>query len=398
MERAEGETAAAIDIGMRAEPCSSGVSLEQPGPELDDAWSLDWSLDDGRPLTHSSSARERPRPCRLRPRAAWALERLRRLAAVLAEFASALRRRERERNEAASSPLQKRWMGATPLGWALRLLVVAAAAALVGLYCVYRPERLVPEVLVWARARGAAGPALLAGFHALCTVLLVPGSLLCFGAGFVFGAGWGLAAVLVGEVAGAVLAFLIGRHFLAARVDKLAGAMPKLAAVQRAIARRGRRLVLLLRLSPLLPFGIINYVLSATPVRLFDYAWATAAGALPSTFLFVYAGSLADGLDDAMGGLFSGPPEKVALAAVGCAATLASSAAVSVYSTRAVRDALREAAPCPPKDPCARPLGPLPAPPRVRHRRPPPSGPIRVSTPPCADPRSAPTQTAALAG
>ncbi len=50
--------------------------------------------------------------------------------------------------------------------------------------------------------------------------------------------------------------------------------------------------MLLLRLSPLFPFSLLNYGLGVTDVRLLDYVAASWAGMLPGTFAYVYLGSV----------------------------------------------------------------------------------------------------------
>src|SRR2546425_8932731 len=46
---------------------------------------------------------------------------------------------------------------------------------------------------------------------ALCNVLLLPGGILCVGAGFFFGLWWGLLIVFVGNAIGAAISFVLSR-------------------------------------------------------------------------------------------------------------------------------------------------------------------------------------------
>ena len=59
-----------------------------------------------------------------------------------------------------------------------------------------------------------------------------------------------------------------------------------------AIGERAFSIVFLLRLSPLVPFTLLNYFLGLTRARLRDYVLASATGMLPGIFLYVYIGSL----------------------------------------------------------------------------------------------------------
>lgn len=67
---------------------------------------------------------------------------------------------------------------------------------------------------------------------------------------------------------------------------------PKLAAIDAAIAEHGFKIVLLLRLSPVFPFNLLNYALGLTRVQVRDYVLASFIGMLPGTALYVYLGSL----------------------------------------------------------------------------------------------------------
>jgi uncharacterized membrane protein YdjX (TVP38/TMEM64 family) len=66
---------------------------------------------------------------------------------------------------------------------------------------------------------------------------------------------------------------------------------PRFQAVERAVARRGFQIVLLLRLSPVFPFNLLNYALGLTPVRFGPYLLASWIGMLPGTLLYVYVGA-----------------------------------------------------------------------------------------------------------
>ncbi len=178
---------------------------------------------------------------------------------------------------------------------------------------------------------GAFGPLFFGAGYAAAVVALLPASALTLAAGFLFGPAQGTALVSVASTTGAIAAFLLARSALRPFVQRaLAGAGSRFQRMDASLGEDGMRLVLLIRLSPLFPYSLTNYALGLTSVRLLPYALATWAGALPGTFAFVYLGSTADA---AASGL---PPTKLALFALGAAATLAVTRAVS----RAANDAL----------------------------------------------------------
>ena len=112
----------------------------------------------------------------------------------------------------------------------------------------------------------------------------------------------------------------------------------RLPAIDRAIARKGFRLVLLLRLSPVVPYSLLNYALGLTRVRFRDFLLGSV-GMLPGTILYVSYSKVAGEVAALAGGRPA--PHDMAyriLVAVGLAATIAA----SVLVTRIARRALRE--------------------------------------------------------
>ena len=68
-------------------------------------------------------------------------------------------------------------------------------------------------------------------------------------------------------------------------------------AIDSALEHNGFRIVGLMRLSPIVPFNAINYILGITAVPLRDYIFA-CIGMLPGTIFYVFLGSSAGNLAD----------------------------------------------------------------------------------------------------
>jgi len=143
----------------------------------------------------------------------------------------------------------------------------------------------------WIEQRGAWGYLIFIAAYAVATVLFFPGSVLTIGAGLAFGLWRGFAVVSAGATLGASLAFLVARYFLRQRVQAAAKNHPKFAAMDEATGREGWKMVALLRLSPLLPFNLSNYLYGVTRIGFWPYVAASWAGMLPGTFLYVYLGA-----------------------------------------------------------------------------------------------------------
>jgi len=151
----------------------------------------------------------------------------------------------------------------------------AVIVALVAIaYLLEAPGHL-QNALTWVDGLGIWAPVVFVAMYIAVCVLVIPGSILTLGAGAVFGVLRGTLYTAVGATLGATAAFLLGRTLLRDWVKRKVEASPKLAAVDEAVEREGGRLVFLLRLSPLVPFSISNYVYGLTGVRTLHYVIAS---------------------------------------------------------------------------------------------------------------------------
>ena len=137
---------------------------------------------------------------------------------------------------------------------------------------------------------GPYGPLLYVAAYVLATVFFVPGSALTLFAGVPWGVAGGTLVVSVASTLGAAAAFLVGRYLLRDWVSARIAGQRTFSAIDRVVARQGFRIVLLTRLSPVLPFNLLNYAYGVTSVSFRDYILASWLGMLPATVLYVYLG------------------------------------------------------------------------------------------------------------
>jgi uncharacterized membrane protein YdjX (TVP38/TMEM64 family) len=187
------------------------------------------------------------------------------------------------------------------------------------------------------RDTGMAGSGLYVVLYVVATVLVMPASVLTLGAGFVYGPVYGSLLVVVASNLAALAAFLLGRTTLRGRVARRLEGKPRFAAVDAAVARQGFKVVLLLRLSPVFPFNLLNYALGLTRVRTRDYVLASFLGMLPGTVLYVYLGSLVTSVAQLTRGQ---RPDAGLSGQVLFWGGLAATVLVTVYLTRLARRAL----------------------------------------------------------
>ena len=214
-------------------------------------------------------------------------------------------------------------------------IAVLAAVVALGRYA----GRYVPAFAERVHALGAWGPVAFIVGYVVATVAFVPGALLTLAAGAVFGLVRGTIYVFVGATVGAAAAFLVSRYAARGFVERRVTGNPRFAAIDRAVETEGRKIVFLLRLSPIFPFNLLNDALGLTRVRFVDYLVASL-GMLPGTLLYVFYGKLAGDVAALAGG--AAPPRDRSywvLLAVGLAATVAATAVVARLARRALGDA-----------------------------------------------------------
>lgn len=158
--------------------------------------------------------------------------------------------------------------------------------------------------------------------YIVTAVLLGPAWLLALVAGLAFGLVKGIVVVWVAATIAAAVAFLIARYVARARVEKLARKNENFEAVDRAIAKNGGKVVLLLRISPFFPYTIANYLYGLTAVRFVPYVIATAIGILPMIAIYVAIGAAGREAVEAAGGSGPGSPAEWIVFAVGVACTV----------------------------------------------------------------------------
>ena len=115
--------------------------------------------------------------------------------------------------------------------------------------------------------------------------LFVPGTLLTALGAALFGAYLGFVYVWVGAMAGATMAFWIGRTLGRDFAASLIG--EKLKGYDEAIERNGFATVLYLRLV-YFPFTLMNFGMGLTKVKFWDYLSGTGLGILVGTFIFTF--------------------------------------------------------------------------------------------------------------
>ena len=185
---------------------------------------------------------------------------------------------------------------------------------------------------------GVAAPIAFILVYALAVVALIPASLLTIVGGALFGVLPGAMYALTGATLGSMTAFFLGRHVARRAIARRLAQWPRFVRIDRAVSVQGLSIVLLLRLSPVTPFNVLNYALGLTALSAGDFFLASA-GMLPGSFMYAYCGKVA-GLALTLAGKAAVPQTAsyYALLLSGLGATIAATVMVTRTAQRALRD------------------------------------------------------------
>jgi uncharacterized membrane protein YdjX (TVP38/TMEM64 family) len=222
----------------------------------------------------------------------------------------------------------------------LKLIVLAAVVIGLLVAAKFLPvEQWLKSFNDWVSHMGVAGIFIFIAVYAAATVLLAPGAILTIGAGFAFGLWKGFLAVSAGATLGAALAFLVARFIARDKIEAMAKGNDKFRKIYNAIGKQGAKLIFLLRLSPVIPFNLSNYLYGLTSVKFWPYVLASWIGMMPGTLLYVYLGTIGRvGLEASKGGERQHSPLEYLFLGVGLIATIV----VTVIVTRIAKRALKE--------------------------------------------------------
>jgi len=164
-------------------------------------------------------------------------------------------------------------------------LVVIAGVVWAGLH---RDQINLATLDAWIGSLGLWAPFAFVMLFALATVAFVPGVIFSITGGALFGPIWGTVWNLTGATLGAALAFLVARYIAGDWVARRAGGLLKRAID--GINTEGWRFVAFVRLVPLFPFNLSNYLLGLTRIPFAQYVLATFVCMAPGATAYTWLG------------------------------------------------------------------------------------------------------------
>lgn len=143
----------------------------------------------------------------------------------------------------------------------------------------------------WFADAGIVGVVTYFALFSVGSLLIAPGSALTLLAGFAYGVAPGFAIAVPAASLAAWVNFVFARAVGKKWVGQRLKDYPRLQAISRAAETEGMSWVILLRLSPVIPFSVLNYVMGVTQIRTRDFLLGTIVGKAPSVLAYVYLGS-----------------------------------------------------------------------------------------------------------
>lgn len=141
----------------------------------------------------------------------------------------------------------------------------------------------------WLETMGIFAPIVYILLYTCGTLLILPSTPLNLTGGAIFGIWWGTLWTTIAALVAAIAAFAftrtIGREFISQKLGE------RWQTVDAEISQGGLFYMFAIRLLPIIPYGIVNFVAGLTGIKFRDYLLGTLLGTLPGVLPFVMMGA-----------------------------------------------------------------------------------------------------------
>jgi uncharacterized membrane protein YdjX (TVP38/TMEM64 family) len=172
--------------------------------------------------------------------------------------------------------------------WLLALIVPLLIAGGLALFWLFDGFTNVEALQARIASLGDWAPVGYVLLYTIATVLMIPGGVFDLAGGALFGPVWGTVFNLAGVTFGAAISFLIARYAAGDFVRQHGG--PRVQSVIKSVETDGWQFVAFIRLVPVFPYPLANYLLGLTRIPFLHYILATIVFALPSTLAYTWIG------------------------------------------------------------------------------------------------------------
>ncbi|CAJ1953676.1 unnamed protein product [Cylindrotheca closterium] len=168
-------------------------------------------------------------------------------------------------------------------------------------------NKRIPEMktrmLTWCEENPLEGTIIYTVCFIVGVIIMIPATVFVVAGGFIFshvyGFGFGVAIAifvsLIGTAVGSTSAFTLGRYLFKDCLTPSVQKYKLLKVLDRAMDHHGFRIMVLLHLNPVSPFGILNYICGSLSISGKDYFFS-AVGTTPGVILYCFLGASAQNL------------------------------------------------------------------------------------------------------
>eukprot|EP01095_Lingulamoeba_sp_RSL-Kostka_P011739 TRINITY_DN454_c5_g1_i1.p1 TRINITY_DN454_c5_g1~~TRINITY_DN454_c5_g1_i1.p1 ORF type:complete len:296 (+),score=49.34 TRINITY_DN454_c5_g1_i1:128-1015(+) len=161
-------------------------------------------------------------------------------------------------------------------------------------------------------------------------------------AGFLFGWLWGSVVGIVGAMLGATICYFWSITLLHDWAVKQLNSKRIFKAVHQAVQKNSIKLIILTRISPILPSPMLNYLFGTMGVGYIKYSLSSLVGIIPLLVIYVYIGSLANDLASAFNDGASGLGQKLVYIGVAIITSIFIIVVVTYYLKKEINIAMKQ--------------------------------------------------------
>lgn len=151
------------------------------------------------------------------------------------------------------------------------------------------------DAIIWFRALGPLAVLPYMIIFIAAAVFFVPVSGMILMAGTLYGFWMGYFLVAASGLASIAVTYGLGKLWRT-RVEALRRDHPRFESIYEAVTTHGPILVFLIRLNPLLPFSVLNYLFTIPKLDFRKYLFSSFLGLTPDIMFYLYVGHVGKGL------------------------------------------------------------------------------------------------------
>jgi uncharacterized membrane protein YdjX (TVP38/TMEM64 family) len=179
------------------------------------------------------------------------------------------------------------------------ILILAGAVAFNAFYPI---KDHLQDVVAWFRALGPWALVPYVVIFVAASIFFIPISGMLLIAGTLYGFWMGYLLAAFSGLLSVAITYGLGKKLWRSRVEALRRDHPRFESIYEAISKHGPILVFLIRLNPLLPFAVLNYLFTIPKLDFRKYLLCSFLGMTPDIMFYLYVGQVGKGMLETEGG------------------------------------------------------------------------------------------------